>query len=1053
MVSRLLVRVWGWRRLRTGVAPEGAPPSVTEVPCQIKIHPEPGEATTHTAETLVQSYQFPGDRTSSRRYWLLFSLLLGSILWWLGPLMGIFVLDPFLQLLLDASQVITPDTDCYDNRMISQSCKSETFIDYYFFNITNAEQWLAGTEPPAYHEVGPYTFATGEKHFDVQYSSDWSTVSYSYYQWQTLRPDLSCAGCSMSDTIVGVNRGYQQLLQSAAGAAMDAETGMIYSFMPSVLFTITASIDAALRPATTLALQGFGITDPVQVDAAVTSAVASQWAACGALLAAMSNPASGVTSPFLSSLGPFPYPPEFCAYLPGAMAPYLGFQPDPSQFGVLGLAMDTGAAAAFLAAAKGATNATAMDPAGAAFLGAFLTTPRAALLAGLAAAPATQALAQVLTPITATQWGLLQGYLVSLVPTWGTLVYRGFLQSFAGGAGLVLTKTVDQWLNGYEDPILLLAAKQLHPTTWQLMPWTYTPQLALAFPTEDAPLRFFQQTTGAPMAVQDLSYRASDIGRYLPLIQQRALSTGQAANSTLLGVEEYRGVPFVAYADGIMNMTGISEGLLVLDTNNPATQPIIFEAGLLRPLQTRQRGTKSSVKKIHTVQFAIDPVSLASCNASAYAAWAQATQFDQGKFQTAIGALTAASNYWDLVQNDMALTTFFEGTRFGSLGPYFGTEDPQRDRCLIPDEFEGVFDLSAVFSCPTLFSFPHFYLADERIVNSTGQSEWQPDPVSDGWYFDVEPFTSFTVGAHKVYQVNNLVSRSAHAYPNLWVAPGSGQAAGRAADFVTVPSFHLLMYWQPTDTNALVIRGLVTAQSVLYYTLVVACPVAGWLALIVSLLLLHATSAAKARRLVLARLQKSRARSTRLGKQEAEMVEALVRVARGSANVVVPLDVSESLEEATEQGESGSDDGAQRPPAAAEDPFAARKAAGDQGHNSAPLDALAGKVAALEADEQGDSWPVRPVVLCMDAPSGSTPPPGSRPRPSPRMGLPVSTTARSGESGGLIAAIHPAAPGGAADSADANDSDVERVQPRPSDSASPGRRGRNLDPVGAASPA
>lgn len=54
MVSRLLVRVWGWRRLRTGVAPEGAPPSVTEVPCQIKIHPEPGEATTHTAETLVQ---------------------------------------------------------------------------------------------------------------------------------------------------------------------------------------------------------------------------------------------------------------------------------------------------------------------------------------------------------------------------------------------------------------------------------------------------------------------------------------------------------------------------------------------------------------------------------------------------------------------------------------------------------------------------------------------------------------------------------------------------------------------------------------------------------------------------------------------------------------------------------------------------------------------------------------------------------------------------------------------------------------------------------------
>lgn len=42
-------------------------------------------------------------------------------------------------------------------------------------------------------------------------------------------------------------------------------------------------------------------------------------------------------------------------------------------------------------------------------------------------------------------------------------------------------------------------------------------------------------------------------------------------------------------------------------------------------------------------------------------------------------------------------------------------------RCVLPEEYSGIFDMSSLYSCPTLFSFPHFYLADERIVNSTGE--------------------------------------------------------------------------------------------------------------------------------------------------------------------------------------------------------------------------------------------------------------------------------------------------------------------------------------------
>lgn len=41
-------------------------------------------------------------------------------------------------------------------------------------------------------------------------------------------------------------------------------------------------------------------------------------------------------------------------------------------------------------------------------------------------------------------------------------------------------------------------------------------------------------------------------------------------------------------------------------------------------------------------------------------------------------------------------------------------------RCAIPDSFAGMFDMSSVFSCPTLFSMPHFYLGDDRIVASSG---------------------------------------------------------------------------------------------------------------------------------------------------------------------------------------------------------------------------------------------------------------------------------------------------------------------------------------------
>lgn len=69
-----------------------------------------------------------------------------------------------------------------------------------------ALQWLAGTEAPTYQEVGPYTFKVSEARTNMGYTSDWSSVNYTYYQFQEFDPGNSCSSCTMADRVIGVNR-------------------------------------------------------------------------------------------------------------------------------------------------------------------------------------------------------------------------------------------------------------------------------------------------------------------------------------------------------------------------------------------------------------------------------------------------------------------------------------------------------------------------------------------------------------------------------------------------------------------------------------------------------------------------------------------------------------------------------------------------------------------------------------------------------------------------------------------------------------------------------
>jgi hypothetical protein len=211
-------------------------------------------------------------------------------------------------------------------------------------------------------------------------------------------------------------------------------------------------------------------------------------------------PFLGLSTPYLKDipLPPgtpgFPYNPELCAYIPEVMQSTANLTVNPTDFSAFGLAIDKTAAATFLQLAIGQSNSTYVDPAASQFLGAFLTLPQAAVLAAVGAvSPPAEA---ALGAITAPQWLLLQGYIASLVPSWGSLVFSQWLN--VGGGGMIATKTVESWLYGFEDPLLLVAAQGMAatsgaPEAYRLAPWTYTPSIGLTFPTADAPVEYFEQ--------------------------------------------------------------------------------------------------------------------------------------------------------------------------------------------------------------------------------------------------------------------------------------------------------------------------------------------------------------------------------------------------------------------------------------------------------------------------------------------------------------------------------------------------------------------------------
>lgn len=132
----------------------------------------------------------PGEDRSWGRYLLVLGLALSGVLWWIGPGLGLFLVDPMLQLNVndiqarlgvaaagDASplyalhsaswmrygqmphtsprapsaaplppQVITPRTPCFDYKAPAQACDDAGVSNsYYLFNLTNPAEVRASS--------------------------------------------------------------------------------------------------------------------------------------------------------------------------------------------------------------------------------------------------------------------------------------------------------------------------------------------------------------------------------------------------------------------------------------------------------------------------------------------------------------------------------------------------------------------------------------------------------------------------------------------------------------------------------------------------------------------------------------------------------------------------------------------------------------------------------------------------------------------------------------------------------------------------------------------
>ena len=226
-----------------------------------------------------------------------------------------------------------------------------------------------------------------------------------------------------------------------------------------------------------------------------------------------------------------------------------------------------------------------------------------------------------------------------------------------------------------------------------------------------------------------LSWNNSEIGRFLPLIQQKSLSTGKAEGSVPQTALQYQGRRFFNHTWGILNVTGVNEGVGFGSSIDEGKEQIIWDSVLSQAIEISYTGVSENINKAKTLVYNITDASISPCNWTHYSIWASNNSFDQDAYGNAFSSIPM-DQYWSLYGNETALAMYLSQSPLGgTLNQYFGNADLHRDRCVKPDLFKGTWDMSSLLACPTIYTFPRFFESSEYVVNTTGESNF-PIPLN-----------------------------------------------------------------------------------------------------------------------------------------------------------------------------------------------------------------------------------------------------------------------------------------------------------------------------------
>ncbi|XP_077517685.1 protein croquemort-like isoform X1 [Amblyomma americanum] len=127
----------------------------------------------------------------------------------IGVLVGLFLalsglatyvfFPTILKTQVEMNLVLEPGNEVYSNW---QRAPVPIYVKYYFFNMTNPEEILAGTEKARLQEVGPYTFLETREKVNITWNPN-GTVSYRQVKRYYFQPDMTKG--TLDDVITTLN--------------------------------------------------------------------------------------------------------------------------------------------------------------------------------------------------------------------------------------------------------------------------------------------------------------------------------------------------------------------------------------------------------------------------------------------------------------------------------------------------------------------------------------------------------------------------------------------------------------------------------------------------------------------------------------------------------------------------------------------------------------------------------------------------------------------------------------------------------------------------------